>query len=224
MSAESNKPPGTVPLGTAPLARSKRVQCQGAPHPTRVRFLRLQIAPSAARTVNPTCRPPSHVLTNAVPMSPPTPAERFATILHGLSDATAARGLQMLLALIELIIGHLSEIAQGFAGLVATIPAGTAAPRRPQAAVRPRPPGKRPKTFRRTPPDANRFRSQPDDPPQGADMAAPAAPADPPAPPKPRPPASAPRAKPPAIACGPPRPARPGRWPRHAQFIPLSKQ
>ena len=77
---------------------------------------------------------------------PPTPAERFASILHGLAHAVVTRTAFGLSGpLIALIINRIREIKQSFARLAARIEAGTYAPRRstprrPPALRRPRPP------------------------------------------------------------------------------------
>jgi hypothetical protein len=84
--------------------------------------------------------------------APPTPAERFATILLWLAQAVAARsGAGLSFALIALIVDRLRRIKQAFALVAARVGAGTYRPRRGGAAPRPGqkppPPDKLPKNF-----------------------------------------------------------------------------
>ena len=106
-----------------------------------------------ACTVISTCPVASFVLTNTVPDPTPTPAERFATLLHWLGQAVVTRNNAGLsLSLIALIIKRIREIAQPVARLVAAIREGRYVPRRfarrrrPEA-NRPRPPNPLPKNF-----------------------------------------------------------------------------
>jgi len=75
-----------------------------------------------------------------VPTTPPTAAERFASILWCLAQAVVTRsafGLSQ--PLINLIITRIRDAKQAFARLAARIDAGTYAPRR-RASTPPRPP------------------------------------------------------------------------------------
>jgi hypothetical protein len=110
------------------------------------------------------------LLTNTVPNATPSPAERFATILHWLSRAVAARSAGGRLAgpLIILIVGRISHINQRVARLVARLRAGRYVPRRsasPRASTlrRPRRPAKLPQNFGwllPLVPEAAQYRSQ----------------------------------------------------------------
>jgi len=67
-----------------------------------------------------------------MPTAPPTPAEKFAALLTGLSRAVAAMsgGDRLSYFLIGLIIERIRPIKQAFGRLVAVIQAGTFVPRR----------------------------------------------------------------------------------------------
>ena len=113
----------------------------------------------------------SFLLTNAVPIPPPTPVETFASFIRGLTEAVAAMsgGDWLSTVLIALIVGCIRDIEQCFAQFAARIAAGTdtprhsSAPRRSSTAGRPRPPSKLPYNFGWLLPlvsDANGDRSQ----------------------------------------------------------------
>ena len=76
-----------------------------------------------------------------MPNSPPTPAERFATILQWLTRAVAAQmgGERLPLPLIALIVERIRRIKQRFADLADRIGAGLYTPRRHSTPPRRRP-------------------------------------------------------------------------------------
>ena len=156
-----------------------------------------------------------------MPLAPPSPAERFADILHGLDEAVAARSgsERLVLSLIALIIDFLRDIAECFARLAADadlLRRPPVTPRRHRATQQPRQRSPLPKKMRMLRPpvpeavghDAQREPQSTTPATTAPIAAAPARMARPP----------------PARACGPPPPHPEGAARTHAHFVTISKR